>query len=245
MRTMRTNISVALTDFRCQFLCVDYGTALFCSFMFLSKFASRWQHFVHASWQCTTRKFIRYLLWHLRAADPVTLPNKRSLKHTASPTSSRLSTITSCWTQLTVHTCKYKSSQAAVDSESLCDLSTSGRVASQIVVWQILYMKPTPHTWCNRSTQTGIISTKWFTNLWPVCMRTSFRWEGRGRYSSFYLWITTWVAGKTVWSLENACHTWAPLWWGWPIKRRYIKYHLPTFTITFTFNVIKSRTRCV
>jgi len=35
------------------------------------------------------------------------------------------------------------------------------------------------------------------------------------------------VAGKTVWSLTNACHTWAPLWWGWSIKMRHIKCHLP------------------
>jgi len=24
------------------------------------------------------------------------------------------------------------------------------------------------------------------------------------------LWINMWVAGKTVWSLVNTCHTWAP-----------------------------------
>jgi len=23
------------------------------------------------------------------------------------------------------------------------------------------------------------------------------------------LWINVWVAGKTVWSLVNTCHTWA------------------------------------
>jgi len=34
-------------------------------------------------------------------------------------------------------------------------------------------------------------------------------------------------AGRTVWSLENACHTWVPLWWSWPLKRHYIKCHLP------------------
>jgi len=31
-------------------------------------------------------------------------------------------------------------------------------------------------------------------------------------------WINAWMAGKTVWSLDNACHTWALLWRGWPIK---------------------------
>jgi len=31
--------------------------------------------------------------------------------------------------------------------------------------------------------------------------------------------------------LENARRTWAPLWWGWPIKRRYIKCHLPFTSI--------------
>jgi len=24
------------------------------------------------------------------------------------------------------------------------------------------------------------------------------------------MWINVWVAGKTVWSLVNTCHTWAP-----------------------------------
>jgi len=54
-------------------------------------------------------------------------------------------------------------------------------------------------------------------------MRTSFSWEGKGRYVLFHSRLNASVAGKTMWSLVNACHTWAPLWWGWPIKRRYIK----------------------
>ena len=36
-------------------------------------------------------------------------------------------------------------------------------------------------------------------------MSTSFGWEGKGRYGSFRQ-----CAGKTVRSLENVCHTWAP-----------------------------------
>jgi len=29
----------------------------------------------------------------------------------------------------------------------------------------------------------------------------------KGRYGSFHLWINVWVAGKTVLSLVNTCHT--------------------------------------
>jgi len=45
-------------------------------------------------------------------------------------------------------------------------------------------------------------------------MSTSFCWVGKGRYGSFHSWINAnaWVAGKTVWSLDNACYTWALLW---------------------------------
>ena len=40
-------------------------------------------------------------------------------------------------------------------------------------------------------------------------------------------------AGKTVWSLENTCHTWAlPKWWF--MKRRYVTCHV-TFTFSFTW----------
>ena len=35
------------------------------------------------------------------------------------------------------------------------------------------------------------------------------RLVSKGRYGSFHLWINVWVAGKTVWSLVNTCHTWA------------------------------------
>ena len=31
-------------------------------------------------------------------------------------------------------------------------------------------------------------------------------WLGsKGRYGSFHLWINVWVAGKSVWSLDNMC----------------------------------------
>jgi len=51
--------------------------------------------------------------------------------------------------------------------------------------------------------------------------------EGKSRYCLFHSWINTWVACETVWSSDNACHTWTLLWWGWPIRRRYIQdYHL-------------------
>jgi len=63
-------------------------------------------------------------------------------------------------------------------------------------------------------------------------MRTSFGWEGKGRYGSFHSWINARVAGKTVWSLDSACHTWARLWWSWPIKRCYI------VTSTFPLSLI-------
>ena len=35
---------------------------------------------------------------------------------------------------------------------------------------------------------------------------TGFGWEGKGRYGSFRLWMNAGYAGKTVRSLENACH---------------------------------------
>jgi len=35
-------------------------------------------------------------------------------------------------------------------------------------------------------------------------------YTGKGRYDSFQLWINVWVASKTVWSLVDTCHTWAP-----------------------------------
>jgi len=41
------------------------------------------------------------------------------------------------------------------------------------------------------------------------CGDTQWLWS-KGRYGSFHLWINVWVAGKTVWSLVNTCHTWAP-----------------------------------
>jgi len=54
-------------------------------------------------------------------------------------------------------------------------------------------------------------------------MTTSFGWEGKDRHGSFRSWMNAWVAGKTVWSLDNACHTWSLLWRGCLIKRRFIK----------------------
>jgi len=45
----------------------------------------------------------------------------------------------------------------------------------------------------------------------------------KGSYGSFNSWINAWVADKTVRSLDNACHTWALLWWGSVVKRRYVK----------------------
>jgi len=41
-------------------------------------------------------------------------------------------------------------------------------------------------------------------------MSTSFGWEGKGRYGSFRSQMNAGCAGKTVRSLENAYHTWAP-----------------------------------
>ena len=46
----------------------------------------------------------------------------------------------------------------------------------------------------------------------PKC-GDALRLGSKGRYGSFHLWINMWVAGKTVWSLVNACHTWAPYRW--------------------------------
>jgi len=41
-------------------------------------------------------------------------------------------------------------------------------------------------------------------------MSTSFGWEVKGRYGSFRYRMCAGCAGKTMRSLENACHTWAP-----------------------------------
>ena len=54
-------------------------------------------------------------------------------------------------------------------------------------------------------------------------MSTSYSWEGKGRYGSFRFRMNMWVAGKTVKSLENTCHTWVLLQWWFTTKRRYIK----------------------
>jgi len=57
-------------------------------------------------------------------------------------------------------------------------------------------------------------------------MSTSFGWEGKGRYGSFRYQMNVGCAGKTVRSLENAYHTWAPY------GEALYKF---TFTFTFTF----------
>ena len=39
-------------------------------------------------------------------------------------------------------------------------------------------------------------------------------WLGsKGRHGSFHMRIRMWLAGKTAWSLVNACHSWVPLRW--------------------------------
>ena len=47
-------------------------------------------------------------------------------------------------------------------------------------------------------------------NEYPPKCGDALRLGSKGRYGSFHLWISVWVAGKTVWSLVNTCHTWAP-----------------------------------
>jgi len=47
------------------------------------------------------------------------------------------------------------------------------------------------------------------------------------RHGSCRSWINARLADKTVWSLDNVCHTWALLPWGCLIKWRYIKCPLP------------------
>jgi len=53
--------------------------------------------------------------------------------------------------------------------------------------------------------------------------KSFFGWEGKGRYGLFHMWINAWVAGKTVWLLNNACHTCAFLQCGFRIKTPYMK----------------------
>jgi len=46
--------------------------------------------------------------------------------------------------------------------------------------------------------------------------------QGLKAYGSFHLWIKVKVAGKTVWSLVNTCHTWAVSLRSWvPQNKRY------------------------
>jgi len=40
----------------------------------------------------------------------------------------------------------------------------------------------------------------------PMCSDALWL-ESKGRYGSLHLWINVWMAGKTVWSLVNTCHT--------------------------------------
>ena len=42
----------------------------------------------------------------------------------------------------------------------------------------------------------------------PKC-GDALRLGSKGRHGSFHLWMHMWVAGKTVWSFVNTCHTWA------------------------------------
>jgi len=53
-----------------------------------------------------------------------------------------------------------------------------------------------------------------------------------GMYRSFHSWINAWMAGKTVWSLDNACHLSAS-WWGCPISSVLCLYLYPPFFINY------------
>ena len=55
------------------------------------------------------------------------------------------------------------------------------------------------------STLSGMVNEY---RYWPKCGDALWL-ESTGRYSSFYLWVNVWVAGKTVWSLVNTFCTWA------------------------------------
>jgi len=59
-----------------------------------------------------------------------------------------------------------------------------------------------------RSTQPPILSGT-ENEYQPKC-GDSLRLGSKGRYGSFHLWINVWVAGKTVWSFVNTCHTSVP-----------------------------------
>jgi len=58
----------------------------------------------------------------------------------------------------------------------------------------------------HQATQSNSASYPQWDGKW---VPTKVRLESNGRYGSFHLWINVWVAGKTVWSLVNTCHTWA------------------------------------
>jgi len=68
-------------------------------------------------------------------------------------------------------------------------------------------------------------------------MRTNFGWKGNSRYMVYL--VRRWkrgCAGKTVKSLDNACHTWAFLQWGSVTKMHYVKF-ISFIFLLFTFIV--------
>ena len=62
----------------------------------------------------------------------------------------------------------------------------------------------------------------------PKC-GDALRLGSKGMCGSFHLWINVRMAGKTVWSLVNTCHTWALWRWVFHDKALY------KFTITFLY----------
>jgi len=45
---------------------------------------------------------------------------------------------------------------------------------------------------------------------WLMCVDALRLRVKAGMAQSFHLWVNVWAAGKTVWSLVNTCHSWAP-----------------------------------
>ena len=76
--------------------------------------------------------------------------------------------------------------------------------------------------WCYCKITVNILPLKEMSLTQPSTLRGTAKWvpakvggalglESKGRYVSCHLWMNARVAGKTVWSPVNTCHTWAQL----------------------------------
>jgi len=83
--------------------------------------------------------------------------------------------------------------------------STSGPVSTGMGdrLWRINYLSISP----SHPVQLSLLPSAG-NEYQPKC-GDALRLGSKGRYGSFHSWINVWVAGKTVRSLVNTCHTWS------------------------------------